>query len=102
MSRTWFDTWVIRRSLKFRRGLVVARKLERLSARRVATEKRPGLYPDGGNLYLQVGHGGNKSWIFRYTLNGRARYHGLGAVHTVNLAEAREKARGARKLLEER
>ena len=38
----------------------------KLNAVKVAREKRPGLYSDGGGLYLQVGKPGTKSWIFRY------------------------------------
>jgi hypothetical protein len=56
------------------------------------------MYPDGAGLYLQVGPAGNKSWIFRFTLNGRAREMGLGPVHTVNLAAARRKADECRRL----
>jgi Arm DNA-binding domain len=28
---------------------------------------------DGGGLYLQIKPAGTKSWLFRYTLRGRAR-----------------------------
>lgn len=63
-----------------------------------------GLHADGGNLYLQVTAGakGNRrlSWIFRYQRQGgKARDMGLGAIHTVSLAEARETAREYRQLL---
>lgn len=34
--------------------------------------------PDGGGLYLQVGGAGAASWIFRYTVNGKQRWMGLG------------------------
>ena len=59
------------------------------------------MYADGGGLYLQVSAARTKSWIFRYRMNGRKtpRDMGLGPVHTVTLAEAREKARDARKLI---
>ena len=59
----------------------------------------PGLYSDGGGLYLQVGPSGSKSWILRFMLHGRARAMGLGPVHTISLAEARELALECRKLL---
>jgi integrase len=58
-----------------------------------------GWYGDGHGLYLQVGGNQAKSWLFRYMVKGKARGMGLGPVHTVSLAEAREKARAARKLL---
>jgi hypothetical protein len=35
------------------------------------------------------------SWLFRYKLHGRARWHGLGSLREVNLEEAREKATDA-------
>jgi integrase len=58
---------------------------------------------DGGNLWLQctVGEGGHvrKNWTFRYQLRGMRREMGLGAVHTVSLAEARDKARALRQQL---
>jgi integrase len=69
--------------------------LSPLFVRRV---QRRGYYNDGGLLYLQVDAGGNRSWIFRYGAQGR-HHHGLGPLHTVSLAEAREKARECRKLL---
>jgi hypothetical protein len=37
--------------------------------------------------------------VLRYMLDGKARHMGLGPLHTVTLAEAREKAREQRKLL---
>jgi integrase len=59
----------------------------------------PGVHADGLNLYLQVTPAGNRSWLFRYMLDGKARAAGLGPLHTVSLAEARIKAQGMRKLL---
>lgn len=65
--------------------------------------KRPLRFPDGDNLYLQVAPGGSKSWLFRYTLNGKAREMGLGPVGEppdgVPLAEARKRAAAARAVL---
>jgi integrase len=56
------------------------------------------MHADGGGLYLQVTPSGAKSWIFRFMLHGRAREMGLGPLHTISLAEARERARECRKL----
>jgi len=70
-----------------------------LTAKRIAAIKRPGRYFDGHGLYLQVhpGKGGlRRSWILRYALNGHERWLGLGPLHTVGPAEARERARKAR------
>ena len=74
------------------------RSLNRLTALKVARAKAPGMYADGGSLYLRVADGGSKQWIFRYVANGRLRDMGLGPVHTLSLAEARERATEARKL----
>jgi integrase len=76
----------------------VARTLNRLSNFRVERAKRPGMYADGGGLYLRVAEGGSKQWIFRYVINGRLRDMGIGPEHTLTLAEARERATAARKL----
>ena len=70
----------------------MARTIEKLSALRVTKETTPGVYGDGGGLYLRVSASGTKSWIFRYMLDRRSREMGLGATHAVNLAEARQKA----------
>jgi integrase len=75
------------------------RDANRLTAVAVARKKNPGRYGDGLGLWLQVSPSGTKSWLFRYMRNGKARQMGLGAVHTVTLAEARETAGNCRKLL---
>src|SRR5262249_8502238 len=73
-------------------------KFNQLTARKVETVKAPGMYADGGGLYLQVTKGG-KSWIYRYRVDQRrVREMGLGPAHTITLAEAREKARQQRHL----
>lgn len=72
---------------------------KRLSALQLKKKLAPGLYGDGLNLWLQVTPQGNRSWLFRYYRGGKARAMGLGPVHSVSLAEAREKALEARKLL---
>ena len=71
----------------------------RLSARAIATLKRPGRHADGGNLYLYIGKAGNRSWTFMWVRNGRQREMGLGPVGDVSLAEARDAAREARRHL---
>ena len=77
------------------------RSINRLSHRTVASTDKIGLYADGGGLYLQVSRFETKSWVFRFTMNGRAREMGLGALHTVTLAEARQAAEQCRKLVRE-
>lgn len=77
----------------------MARGINRLSARRVATVTERGYHADGGGLYLQVTASGAKSWVFRFTLRGKTRDMGLGPLHTVGLAEARTAASEARQAL---
>jgi integrase len=77
----------------------MARQANKLSPLAVKRLKTPGVYCDGLGLWLQVSQFGTKAWIFRYTRHGRRRHMGLGALHTVSLAEARERARRARQIL---
>lgn len=69
-----------------------------LTALKIKQNLKPGLYSDGLGLYLQVRSEHNKSWIFRYRANGKLRDMGLGPLHTVSLAEAREKAAACRSM----
>jgi integrase len=85
----------------------------KLTALEVTKKTTPGMYGDGGGLYLQVTGDGKeriaKSWIFRYRFRGHiskagkplAREMGLGSVDTWTLAEARKRARRQRQLLDE-
>lgn len=74
----------------------MARQTNRLAAVAVARTKKPGLYADGGGLWLQVTKAGGRSWIYRFMQHGRARSMGLGALDTVTLAQARQAATEAR------
>lgn len=75
------------------------KKAAGLSARQVQTTKTPGYFADGNGLYLQVTPTGAKTWIFRYAIRGRRRDMGLGSATLFSLAEAREKAREAKRLV---
>ncbi len=77
----------------------MARTVERLSPTALRS-KGPGLHPDGRGLHLQVKNGG-RSWIFRYMLDGKARFMGFGPYPDVSLADARREAEGCRRLLRE-
>ncbi|HPB91257.1 MAG TPA: integrase arm-type DNA-binding domain-containing protein [Rugosibacter sp.] len=77
----------------------MARQQQRLSALQVSKLTKPGLYGDGGGLTLQITATGAKSWLLRYMVAGKPFGMGLGPTHTVSLAEARQKALEARKLL---
>ena len=62
--------------------------------------KPPGMHGDGGGLWLQVTpNERGRSWIFRYTLNGRSHEMGLGSLDAIGLAQARMLAEENRKLL---
>jgi integrase len=60
---------------------------------------------DGGNLWLQISHDLEhtdrirRSWVFRYTYLGRTHDMGLGPVATLDLADARAKAKILRQQL---
>ena len=77
----------------------MARLVEKLTPLAVSKASKPGYFGDGAGLWLQVSKSGSKSWIFRFTLAGKQREMGLGAVHTVTLPEARAKAKECRLLL---
>jgi integrase len=52
--------------------------------------KTPGRYCDGGGLWLEVGQGnGQACWIFRFSIDGKQGYMGLGSAHAVGLKKAR-------------
>jgi integrase len=92
----------------------MSRSINRLTERTVRSVK-PGLYPDGGGLYLQVTPGADDalrhSWLYRFATTdaervanpqlGRERRMGLGAYPAVGLAEARQRAAEARRMREQ-
>lgn len=75
------------------------RLLHKLTAVKVQKLKVAGYHGDGGGLWLQVTPALTRSWVFRFMLAGKAREMGLGPVHTVGLADARERALACRRLL---
>jgi integrase len=79
--------------------LEMPRKAAGLTARQVQAAKTPGYFADGNGLYLQVTATGAKTWIFRYAIGGRRRDMGLGSASLFSLAEAREKAIEAKRLV---
>jgi integrase len=79
----------------------MTRTTGRLNALKVTRAvSKPGMYADGGGLYLQVTPGG-ASWIYRYMLKGCAREMGLGPLALYGLHDARAKALDARRLRHE-
>ncbi|MEP0322773.1 MULTISPECIES: integrase arm-type DNA-binding domain-containing protein [Hyphomicrobiales] len=75
----------------------MARQLNRLSPRKVATISKPGRHADGGGLYLVVGPGASRRWVFLFRREGKLNEMGLGGLSSVSLADARRKAEEARK-----
>lgn len=77
----------------------MARRIGILTSIGIRNLKEAGVYGDGGGLYLQIGPTGAKSWLFRFMRQGKARAMGLGPLHTIGLAEARQAALACRKEL---
>lgn len=75
--------------------------MPKLSSRKISSLKLPGMYGDGGGLYLRVGPTLAKSWILRTMVYEKRRELGLGSVSLVSLAEARDTARSLRKIARE-
>ena len=71
----------------------------KLNALAVTRIRKRGMHGDGHGLYLQVARGGTKSWVLRYKIDGQSRHLGLGPLHAISLAQARERAADARRLL---
>jgi integrase len=69
----------------------MARRLGRLKASEI-TRLGPGRHHDGGGLYLVVGKGEARSWVFRFRRDGKLHDYGLGPVHSVGIATARQRA----------
>jgi integrase len=80
----------------------MAQTLKRLSAKTVQNAKAKGsiprFLPDGGGLYLQISATGTKSWMFRFSINGRERQMGLGSLDAVDIIGARQVATECRRL----
>jgi integrase len=69
----------------------MAQTINRLTDKTIRAIKEPGLYHDGGGLYLQVtGNSGTaKNWVLRYSLRNKAHGMGLGSYRHLTLAQAR-------------
>ena len=75
----------------------MARAIGRLTALKVEKAKKPGMYADGGGLYLRVTAEGTRNWVLRYMIDRRPRWMGLGPFPLYGLQEARAKALDARR-----
>src|ERR1700722_12939477 len=69
----------------------MARNINRLNARSVATIKKPGRHADGGNLYLSISpSGAGRSWVFLYRWRGRPTEIGFGSAYVSTPPKADE------------
>ena len=88
--------------------------MARLTTRSIEALRREGYHADSATrgLYVQVAyrqrggelaheHGVTRSWIYRYTspITKKVRWMGLGSCDAIGLAEARELAKAARRLV---
>jgi integrase len=79
--------------------VIMARATNKLAANVTRTARKAGKYSDGGGLELVVVTAERRSWRFRYMVKGKAREMSLGSADAVTLAQARDKAADARRLL---
>jgi integrase len=80
----------------------MARKINRLNARAVATINKHGRHADGGGLYLSISPNGGRRWVFLFRWHGKLTEIGFGSARDVTLARARELAGQARAKLAEK
>ena len=72
--------------------------INRLNPKQIDTLP-PGSHADGNNLYLVVKPSGSRSYMLRYSWHGRMQKMGLGSTSKVRLADARDAAIDANRLL---
>lgn len=68
--------------------------MPKLTVKQIEALVKPDRYNDGNGLYLEVDEAVNRRWMYRYQLNGKRTWHGLGGYHpkTNSLAMARDNA----------
>jgi integrase len=73
-----------------------------LSALEVSRLKSPGMHAVGGvpGLHLQVVPSGGRTWVLRFMVGERRREMGLGGYPAVTLAQAKDRAREARDMVD--
>lgn len=74
-----------------------------LTALQVKAIKTVGRHSTGQGVYLEIDATGAKRWLYRYQLNGKRTWHGLGPYNekTNNLAVARKAALKVKQLISE-
>ena len=76
----------------------MAKTVKRLKDLQIRRLSKPGSYPDGEGLYIQVRTSGAKDWFYRYEVDGKGRKRGLGPYPTLSLEQARNDALECRQL----
>lgn len=66
------------------------RATNRLTTKTVAALKTPGMYADGGGLYLRITKALSKQWVFIFQWAGKRSEMGLGGAAALSLAQARD------------
>jgi integrase len=66
--------------------------INKLSDLAVCKLNKPGVYGDGGGLWIRVTESGTKHWIYRFSLAGKDHWMGLGPYPAISLEEARQEA----------
>jgi integrase len=79
-------------------GEMMGKRQVELGALAISKIRRRGINFVGGvtGLAINVSGCGSRSWVLRYTVNGRRRDKGLGGYPSVSLAQAKELARTVR------
>jgi integrase len=78
------------------RGRLTQRRVADLMRRNSPKKARHG---DGGGLYIECNGKGGCCWTYRYVINGREHWMGLGSAATFSLQEARLGALRARRVV---
>lgn len=71
----------------------------KLTARQVEAHKEPGKIGDGDGLWMVVSKAGAKRWALFFRWHGKLKEMGLGSYPQVSLADARDLADEARKVI---
>lgn len=74
----------------------MAKTTNKLTPQKIKALVKPGYHSDGAGLCLQVSKTGAKSWVFKYTRNGKSREMGLGSLLALPPDAARRLADEAR------
>lgn len=77
----------------------MAKVTNKLTPQKIKVLNEAGYYLDGAGLYLQVSKTESKSWVFKYTRNGKTREMGLGSLLALPPDAARRLADEARAVL---